>query len=772
MTLRLEGMELSLEMREVIPCQSLAAWREVYLSSLLILIKLHGSGLLTGKLIKKDVMNLATICYNLGRKYHSTQKLLLSSKMAVGIDRINTNYLFANMLLNIKQYTLSNVLFETCLTDLNNASMVCSSMTSRITELQSKIPTTDKANTNFSFLLPLKEPGMFHNYFLFEAKVSLIDIALKQVDEKVRYRDYGYALKITRYLQKYNELSSVVLSSIVNKGGPDLQRSFDEVFEFVFTFPPTVLLKKVMSFTSIGSLVDRVIGKYPDAMFGDTLSVTNILARSELYSKNGSYMKYLTVFMKGRLYSALHDILQNQEEKVAYKEFIIISLHSVVSSCKALVELFSFTSEAHKGIKRKDLDKIKKLKSTYKNSVETFLREMGQIGIVSGIYIMYLYRISNFLLEDIKSPFCSNLKLEVIKKDVFDLRIFYCMLTNDTSRTVPSDMMDNAVAFGNELLSFYCADTIKIPTIVDKVDFRLPKRIFILQVISHYCHALETSFADDSNVCQIIQNLMRYIILCGGFHVSLIWKLSEIKQVYNMKDSTSLISWEDGTDPMLSCSNKLMDPFREELDLIIKRLCLSQCDAIVGMSHADLIKKKYMMFLPSVVIKNRTRIAFLSDGAFTGNIVSTQLSKEEGEAFETVYSNTLQEFSISKGQQIKSIMVPTKELMADYAEKSMMVLHFFERPIDREDDSEAIRGSDFRPMTAQQYIQQYQIPPRAMQKAAVWEDVQQQVRDIVQNYHAQLQPSARDHERLTERVLWKTLANPEEAYFPCRVELR
>ena len=178
------------------------------------------------------------------------------------------------------------------------------------------------------------------------------------------------------------------------------------------------------------------------------------------------------------------------------------------------------------------------------------------------------------------------------------------------------------------------------------------------------------------------------------------------------------------------------------------------------------------MFLPSVVIKNRTRIAFLSDGAFTGNIVSTQISKEEGESYETVYSNTLQEFSISKRQQIKSIMIPTKELMADYAEKSMMVLHCFERPIDREDDSEAIRGSDFRPMTAQQYIQQYQIPPRAMQKAAVWEDVQQQVRDIVQNYHAQLQPSARAHERLTERVLWKTLANPEEAYFPCRVELR
>lgn len=759
----MNGTKSDLQMSSITSLGNLSEWKENYLLNLLILINIHEYQFLEKKLIKEDVDNIAYMCYNLGRYYNSTQKFLISSKMAKGTDHITTNFTFANAMLKNKNYELADILIKVCLSYIDESALDHRSMRKSIKELQSEIPSLGRPQS----MIPSNScsVNMFESFPLFDLKVSLANIALQNVDSKIFIKHFGYTKGLIDYLQKYNELSSVVLSSIVNKGEPDLQRSFDGVFDFLYRFPPVVLVEKLLSFSSIASMINEVIKRYPDAMLGDSFTAAKIVASSENYSKSNDFLEYLIALLKAKLYNALLNMLNVEKGKLQNTECNLIALQNIVSSCKTIVYTFSFSPEVYGELTKKDAEKLKKIESTYKKTIKDFLHEISQLGMVSCIYIMNIYKQSEFLFQEKESYFCANLKLEVAKIDFFDLHFFFCLLKEAGSKKIPQLIINNSISFGDEIMAFLSSKTIKN---VATSEIHLPKRLFLLQIIAHYSHILSTICADDPRVCEIIQELTRYVLLCGGFHVSVIWRLSEIKQIYSLKDSVSLFSWEDGIDSMTGFTSKLLSPYKDQLDLIIKRLCTCRSKDLLQKNLISYVNENHLLFLPALAIKDKCQLVFSLDGNFMGAQMNTHSSKEELGGSDTMIRNTIKEFLMETEQQVKGIMLPTKEMMAECAQRSITLLKCFET------SSEDSIYQDGTPMTAQQFIKEYRTPLRTLQKETFWSDIHQQARDTMQKYRAQLQPAVRETERLSEVALWRSLAlaNFSRIDFPSRVQVQ
>lgn len=662
---------------------SFQEWKIVYLTNILRLLKFNTEILFDGSITRDRALELGVAAHNLKRNAFALRQFFISIRSKEGKEETDTLYFVSKALAESGQTIMANVLLRTCLEVVRQSPK----STDKELMLQDlifdiKMLKTPPIESNESALDQNLNMSMFSNYTVLESKLSIIKFALQSAPTQIKEKDHRFARALIKHLENYKKMSSEILSTIVNRNSEDIEVSFEKVYQFIWTFPPTILLEKALSSNSVTSIIESMIKKYPDPIMGQCFSVKNVIEYAYENIKKKNIVSGICNFLKCQLVNLIKEFILIKEinkESIERKFLLIIEFRRHVFYCKLLYQFF--TTEKKSGLSKELVDKKKKALSSLKEHAEHFMGDITDLGCLASIFIMLAYRkhFENLTSKSLVSSKYSDINI-TFKKDIFELKFFYIqgnLKVKDYNKLKPTLC---AYSFGLERLSFIYASNHTIP----KINSRRSSEIKLLNeeqlyMLMELCVSLlNSNYADDVGNVKIIETILYCALFAGGHHISLIWFLIRLRDTLILKDGISLISREDGTDAIISFMlGNVFSNFKKELELIIKRISKAE-RSIYSLKSSDessfeldLVNRVGdKLFLPPVYIKNDKEVGLLPE--FCANNIETnnttvELSRDF-ESFDSV--NNLEGHQMST---LKSILVPSKEAIAKKFEKSLNI---------------------------------------------------------------------------------------------------
>ncbi|KAG0683848.1 hypothetical protein C6P42_000111 [Pichia californica] len=679
---------MCLEKLRVVPIVGYNQWEELFLENLINQQMFEQRILFGGNMSVSEILELSKANFNLSRFWLANLQLSLVVKLSSNDDRITALIGMADMALASEQYGYASFCYAASTELIKRQDHIDSALlnycNSQIKLLDEK---KDELKIEFTKKFQTISEGkgkhmvLFENYEVFDIKMSLYSFFMSNVFEHKRDR-YKYLLCVLERWNKYKETSSIVLSGIVTKGDLDLEKAMDATFEFIASFPLKLLVVKLLAYTSIETILNENLDKFDNSIFSSEPTMEEIVTKAEKFQKDQNYLRFVSTYLKSKVIINVKKFCLVNSDKT----FLIYEIDIVARLCMLLIELFKPEIEP-KLLNKRLFDKRKKFINLYQKELEPFLDSVIKIGMVSLVYLFLVYKDD----EDLATYTANNeirlMKLKVFKKSVFMFRSFYTLFKVRKLNLANKNIIKKLMIFSDEILAHLDIEEILPEQLYEKNDIKLRRlnNFFTERLLSGYITLLELNPSDDPRNTDIIKHIMYYVLLQGGYHISVIWFLNTLRDYSELKDTITVINREDGYDEFeTSLFAKCIAPYTAELDYIIQKIVLAQKvteilkfksyendkEVIIEKTQSTLLKAGYQLVLPQVIMNADNEIIFLPE--FSSFI-------QDGN---TVRMNLMNALSDSKSNkinpgcyvQLKSILKPSKEDLHECIRKSNILV--------------------------------------------------------------------------------------------------
>lgn len=672
------------------PVEGLSQWEELFLENLIYQHKYGLPLMFSGSMNDTEMSDLGIISFNLSKYWFATVQLYtvyrvtpLSKRLPITIGIADILAVTGKDKLALNYYNIAIGLihkFARSSIDLYNYCI------SQKKLLEQKF---EKMDENHLEELKLSKPSymLFTDYEFFETKIRIFEYFLSGIPD-AKMVDFKFTIDVIKDWNSYKSTSSIVLSGIVTKGNLDLEKSLEATFDFISSFPLKLLLKKMMSYSSIEYIIDENLLKFEDAMFGGEPTMEQIITKSENFHKDQNYLKYLVIYLKSKLILSVKKfILANTD-----KTFIICEFDLITKFCQLLIELIE--PDFKMNLLKKYLEKRKKLLHNYQNDLDLFQDEVLKIGMTSIIYTFLAYKDDNALTKYCPDPKIRLLKTKLFKKSVFMLRTFYVMFKARNLQLENKTIIKKILVYSDEVMAFLVAEEILPESNENPLNkYRRTNKFFTERLISGYISLLEMNAGDDMSNSTLIKNLMYCVLLQGGYHISVIWFLNRLSEFAQMKDALALIGNDDDCDAVYSAMfGGNLSQYKSEFELVIKKICMAQesveviklksyenneeveVEKLQSYTH----KNGHHLILPQVIINSDNELVFLPEFCNfiqDGNTIRMNLTgakseidkgKRPHDSKSKINSNTY--------IKLKGILRPTRESIYECIKKSDVLI--------------------------------------------------------------------------------------------------
>lgn len=690
----LKGREISIS-----KISTFSQWQDIFLENLIKQQRLKNRHLYTSTMTVKDIFNLATINFNLGRFDLSILQLSMIVKLDSSPEKITALIGMGKMSLSSAKFKFAYTFFGFAIYLMKNESKInvetynyclkqCKYIENKCRELNINLSNDLSSKDNNNSIA--NNSKFFQNFQVFEIKINIFSFYLYNFQNDAEL-NCDYVKNIVNYWNMYEETSSILLSGIVSKGTSDLEKALNNTFLFIADFPLKLLTKKLLSYSSLETIIDENLGKYNNFIFSEEPTIEEIIYQSEKFHKKGTYLKYLLVYLESKIIINAKKFVLTEADKT----FLIYELEMIARICLLLIEFFN--SNFNDNILNKKLfEKRKKIIQFYKNEIEYFVNQIIKIGIVAMVYIFLDYKEDKELSNYCSIKSIRLLKLKMIKKSVVQLRKFTILFNSRKLELKNKNIIKKAMILGDEILAHLDIEEI-LPNLIDNKsqNFRRLNSFFTERLLSGYIQLLELNASDDPNNSKIIKHLMYYVLLQGGYHISVIWFLNILYEYSKIRNAISIINEGDGIDDFeYSMIGHNLDQYKEQLNFIIKKIIMSQQtneilrfksqnekgeDIEIEKKQIKILREGHHLVLPQVIFNSSDEIIFLPEFCSfiqNGNTIRMNLLNvklENGKKSKNLIDcqNKIDSDSLI---QLKSILKPTKEFIYECIKKSNILI--------------------------------------------------------------------------------------------------
>lgn len=676
-------------------------WQEIFLENLIKQQRLKNRHLYNSTLTVNDIFNLAIINFNLGRFDLALLQLSMIVRVDSNSEKISALIGMGKMSLSATKFKHAYTFFGLAIHLMKNESKInvenyseclkkCKYIESKCKELNICLSNNSESETNNNNNNTIANNSkFFQNFQIFEAKINIFSFYINYFKNDSKF-NCNYVQNIVNYWNNYEETSSILLSGIVSKGISDLEKALNNTFIFIADFPLKLLTKKLLSYSSLEAIINENLSKYNNFIFNEEPTFEQIIFQSEKFHKKGTYLKFLLVYLKSKIIINAKKFVLTTTDKT----FLIFELEMIARFCLLLIEFFKSNFD-NILLSKKLLEKRKKLIQFYKTEIEDFIDQIIKIGTVSMVYIFLDYKEDKELANYCSNKSIRHVKLKTIKKSVIQLRTFNVLFISRKLDIKNKNIIKKAMILGDEILAHLDIEEV-LPNLIDdnSQNFRRINSFFTERLLSGYIHLLELNASDDPNNSIIIKHLMYYVLLQGGYHISVIWFLNILYDYSHIRDVISIINKDDGIDDFeYLMIGRNLDQYNEQLDFIIKKILMSQQtneilrfksqnekgeDIEIEKRQSKFLRNGNHLILPQVIFNSSNEMIFLPEFCSflqNGNTIRMNLMnvKPDNEKMNNLI-DCQNKIDSNSFFQLKSILKPTKESIYECIKKSNILI--------------------------------------------------------------------------------------------------
>lgn len=662
--------------RDVIftPITNFSQWENNYVENFLRLQNYSFGDLIENKVESEDIYCLGLTAINLGRITFGQQEMEVGLSTCSAKNKFKVHYGFAKLLLLHQQYSAAEIVYHECIKILEESNLPGNQMLETcIAERNSALEGRIEVE-NGSMSVETKENNLFEDYTFFEKRMEILGYLFQRLDS-VHLGNHKFAQEVLTDWKQYKHKSSVILSSIVTKGDSDLVRSFDAVYSFVLSWPAHLLMKKLMSYSSIENIINANLERFKDPLFPEDLTMKALITREGIFHKEQSFLKYLETYFKAVL---LLNVKKFCVVSDTGRGYILAAFQQLAKNCVTLIQFFTSTIKIK--LSKKYTEKRRKILLRYKSEIPDLLKHIINIGATSAMYTLLSYKYISSLTLSRLHMFESKISKLELMIDTFNLQRFYFFSLNQLPVHSSIKKMKSLLVYATEIGTFCNLETVQIKIAIDgESSFKMVNIVHSEKLVANYISLLADNAIDDPSNPHLIERIMYSVLLQGGYHAAAIVFLKKLRDFFILQSGLSYISEEDGYDAVYSSMfSDAFDPFRAELDTIIEKIVFAQesigsCNfsipasegcGISGEKSQYLQECAHLLILPHVLINGGNRLIILpdfynfqKDGEITWAKVRDGL--DAGKA-----KNDFRDMDFT-GPMLKGILQPQRE--SDYA---------------------------------------------------------------------------------------------------------
>lgn len=517
----------------------------------------------------------------------------------------------------------------------------------------------------------------FENYEFFEKKCTIIEFYLKaaQAENSAMHK---YAVKVISDLNMFKSTGSVVAATIATKGNTDLMKSFNLIFEFIAAFPLNLLTLSLLNFYSIDYIINETVEKSENLLFSNDVTMEEILTLFDNSHKNPNFLDSFLNYIKGKIIVTVKTFLASDIDK----SFILFDFEAITRWCMNGLQLLDpfFKTEM---LGKKFLEKRKRFIHAYQNNLKDFSDQLIRCLLVSLIYSLLYHRDFPSLTAYSCDKIIRGLRQNTFKRLVSELKTGFILSESKKVSWKNPKVLKNANTFCNEVLCHLDAEEV-LPEVElmenNNKKYRKVNTFYTERLIANYISTLEANSLDDPKNVKIIKYIMYYVVLQGGYHISLIWFLNVLEKIAMYKSQLSIISYEEGEDTIdFMLFSEVIKPYRHILDHVIKKLCSAQSkyDNMEATPNASTLlnfEENSALIMSQVLIDSDGSIVFLPEFCNfiqVGDTVRMNLNNAQSTA--TYKAHTLANKTKEMAKR-KSILRPSKEIIYECLKKSSVLI--------------------------------------------------------------------------------------------------
>lgn len=576
--------------------------------------------LLQGTLSGEEAFEVGLIASNLERESFAKSEMIIGLNTCNPESEVELYYNFSLFLFEIQQYYYCGICLHKCVELLNDNPTIKPDRKEEILGLLHLCKTeTDMEGQVSQQFCMIKRPKMFADYAVFENQITIIQ-GLLRTPVNMDLASNLFSVKTVKHWRQFNALLPIALSCIATKGFGDFEKALNVIFDFILSMPPTILVKKIAGLKILPEILERCRDQFQEPYYRNS-TVEEFIDNAEMFVKDKSYFKYLSVFTKILLImctQSSHNALPDQNVQILY------DLGKSLTVLTQISKLLLYNSKTTT-LDKKHAEKNSKILAAYRKEVNDL--EILVAKSSTKICLLYSYAFKKFNFETNLTrqnvQYIRNNNTQVCQRTISvstGLSIYFKRLKlqswekeSDLSRIYLLEVL--LFQDLREIQELKCkgacqsnsqrnCNGIRAFFFKEEIIKQLSKLLFKALILNH---------TDNPSNIRIVDHLMYCVILHGNFHISVIWFLKAIKEIMVLRSGISLISHDDGDEPITTLFCQTFQNYQIHLDYNIDKICDSQTTLefkIFQEKHEQILLEQ--MYIPTYLANKRLDFEVIS----------------------------------------------------------------------------------------------------------------------------------------------------------------